>query len=216
VKIILRVALLLGLVLSADGAHADETPFGGRGQVALSIEHLFGYFHDSATTKQGGIEDTVSQDTFALLGNVGVGYSIPRLAADVFVAPNLSLGLAGVLIHNSSDGGSTTAYEVAPRLGYTVHASSRLTVWPRVGLIYEHVSSNASSSGSSSNRSASTTALTVDLALVIRMLGSTAFVIAPFADLGIGGSQDLSGALAASIDEKITELGLQFGFLMFF
>ncbi|HEY2902229.1 MAG TPA: hypothetical protein VGL59_16730 [Polyangia bacterium] len=211
---------LCGTFLASAVVRADEPMVWDAGHVALSVERLFGYSHTSSTVTEGGSSTTSSSDTLSFLGgSLATAYSVPRLGADVFVAPNFSVGLAAAVTYLSISSETGTIIRLAPRVGYAVHAASHLVVWPRIGMSYEHSSYNLSSTGTSDDQTASLTAVTAELPMVIRMLGRASILVDPFAEIGVGGSASSStGSItgtSSSIDRKANEFGLHFGLLIY-
>lgn len=210
------VVWLFAVVLGSSSARADEVAFGDRGHVALSAERLFGYLHEWTTiTTSGGVETSTSGNNFSLLSNAtAANYSFPRLAGDLFVARNFSVGLTGALVHVTGSGDGTsdqsgTILQLAPRLGYVVRATPRLAIWPRAGVTYEH----AWYSSSSSNN-ASLTAVTIEAPVAIQLMARTALLIIPYGDVGVAGSRHTDVFGSRDYDYKATEIGVQFGLLV--
>ena len=216
------IALLFAASLSAPLVHADELALGDAGHVALSVERLFGYSHISSTRTTAGVDSTETANIISFLGNAGaISYSLPRVGGDVFVAPNFSLGLAGVVIQEWASGGgssdvSATIFQVEPRLGYLLRAAPTVAVWPRVGLTYVHSSSTSTSTTTNQKTTltGSLTAVTIEAPIAIRLWPRVAALIVPFGDIGVSGSNEL-GLFGSNVDVKETEFGVQMGILIF-
>src|SRR4051812_2265825 len=98
-----QCAFGLAALLVSSSAFAQT--FGNKGQLAISAERLFGFYHDSATISfPAPIGDqTTKHDSFSLLSSdLGGGfYGAPRVAGDYFVIDHLSLGGALGYSHDS-------------------------------------------------------------------------------------------------------------------
>ncbi|HXI59377.1 MAG TPA: hypothetical protein VNO55_25095 [Polyangia bacterium] len=199
---------------------ADEPAFGDSGHVAISVERLFGYAHQWLSEDLGPTTSKVSSNTFSFLGGgAAAPYSSPRVGGDIFVARNFSIGFAGIVLHRSSTltapqgqslDQSITLYQLAPRVGYTLRVSSRLTLWLRAGLAYDHNSTNSGAVTSTT----SLTAVTVETPLVVPLAARAALLVAPFAEFGIDGSIAIS-SMPAAINTTATVIGVQLGLLVF-
>jgi|SoiMethySBSTD1v2_1073268.scaffolds.fasta_scaffold05132_15 hypothetical protein len=206
------------LVLFAGRASAQEPSFGEAGHVAISAERLFGYVHASRTQTVGGTETTASQDYFTLLTNpVGAvsGYGWPRIGIDAFVAGGFSVGGAlGFFYLSDQDEDSSTGFLLAPRIGFAVPVGPRVSIWPRVGVTYWHISSNPS--GSDTDTSSSAVAVTIEVPVTILVAPRVGFTIGPTVDIGVGGSASASvGGASISADQRYTDIGGHAGLLLF-
>lgn len=135
------------------GAPPAPGAFGSQGQLVISTDipvhttepSLF-LIHESAS--MGGSSST----------SYGIEPSL-----DYFVAPNVSVGGAlGVAYGSNSAGGigtsvSSTLIEVAARAGYNLALTDTLSLWPRVGFSYEHISAGGSNAADVSGYSLSLT-----------------------------------------------------------
>jgi hypothetical protein len=206
------------LVLFAGRASAQESTFGEAGHVAISAERLFGYVHASRTQTVGGTETTASQDYFTLLTNpVGAlsGYGWPRIGIDAFVTRGFSVGGAlGFFYLSDQDEDSSTGFLLAPRIGFAVPVGSQVSIWPRVGVTYWHISSNPSSSDTDTSSSA--VAVTIEVPVTILVAPRVGFTIGPTVDIGVGGSTSASvGGASISADQRYTDIGGHAGLLLF-
>ena len=137
------------LACASAGAQTYNTPsFGLKGQLAISAERLFGFYHDSATVTANNADVTTKSDSFSLLsspiplaGTPLWSYGAPRVAGDYFVIDHLSLGgaLGYSHISVSTPNGNTTISSsgdsllFAPRVGYAHQFTDLIGVWPRAG-----------------------------------------------------------------------------------
>ena len=102
---------------------------------------------------RGDVEATFGdRGSFAFGGNLGVGgeqgldrgydtrMSLELAPAfDVFVAPHLSVGMAGLLTYSfARSSPSSSRLGVSPRVGYAVALGRLFALWPRVSLDYEY------------------------------------------------------------------------------
>ncbi len=206
------------LVLLAGRASAQEPTFGDAGHVAISAERLFGYVHASRTQTVAGMETTASQDYFTLLTNpIGAlsGYGWPRIGIDAFVINGLSVGGAlGFFYLSDQDEDSATGFLLAPRIGYALAVAPRVSIWPRAGVTYWHISNNPSGTGTDTSSSA--VAVTVEVPITILLAPRVGFTIGPTVDVGVGGSTSASvGGTSVSADQKYTDIGGHAGLLLF-
>lgn len=188
----LLVAAVSSVVLSADPASAAPP-----GEWSVAIERLFGL---SRATDDIETRGSITYTSISLFAKVAgdIGYSAPRLAFDYLSSSGLTLGGALGYQSISVEGGDVDAWLFAGRVGYFIRPSSSFGVWPRGGLTHLEQGDDADA-----------TALTLEVPLEILMSRGVAFTILPHADIGIGGS-------IAGLDRTLTELGLQFGFGLFF
>jgi hypothetical protein len=219
VKNIWLGSIVLLVVLVARPVLADEAPFGQGARGAIAVERLFGYTHLSTTTSLPGATSTSrSQDVVTLLGGASGGYTRPRLGGDLFVGSLISVGASAFFGLISPDSGSQWVLQINPRIGALVSASRSVALWPRVGFDYVRSSSSSSSlSGQTGpTLTSSRYSLTLEAPLLIAAAARVAVVITPMVEVGLGGSNELKNAVMTSTtDQKMTELGLLLGFLMF-
>jgi hypothetical protein len=206
----------------------DDDRFGDAGQVAFSAERMFGvgWTWDSV---DAGDED-LTNTTFNLsvlsnpLANVTNTYSFPRVGIDYFIVDNISIGAALGFAYASFDPDeqlqaaspfdSVTAFLAAPRVGYAMMFGDHIGIWPRVGVTW--INYTFSGEGDA-EESADRFALTGELPFVIQPTDNAAFLIGPTIDLGLSGKNRLEGAGAnLETDVRTTELGVQFGLMVFF
>jgi hypothetical protein len=197
----LQALLVLAVVVSAAEVRAQdlETPgakssapaaaaaptgpsgFGDGGQFVLSAENMFGFNYNHSSNVTGA---TPNYTTFTLFSNaLGVGattYQWPRLAFDAFVTKGISAGGAISFSRTTASAGnasaSINAFEVAPRLGYSMFVAPSLAIWPRVGVTYVYKDSNNN-----------WLALTVDALLAIVAGPHLAVTVGPTLDVGLSG-----------------------------
>jgi hypothetical protein len=136
---------------------------------------------------------TTSSNDFWLLGNPSSAtvfdpgvYAAPRVGVDSFVAERLSLGAAASV----SKFGRPDHWQLllAPRLGYAVPLSSRVSLWPRVGFTYVTALENEFGAARGTLE-----ALTLEVPFVFTVAPRFFVSLAPMADIGLGGSASLSG-----------------------
>jgi hypothetical protein len=127
-------------VCGSAAAQGAAPGFGAQGQLAISVERLFGVEYER--TSRSGPGDNYSTSTV-----IGFGWSYagrassfiwPRAGLDYFVVNNLSLGAALGLYsgagHNPIEG--DTGFLFAPRVGYAIDLGSVASFWPRGGMTY--------------------------------------------------------------------------------
>jgi hypothetical protein len=182
------------LVAGAACLHAGDACAAAPGDISLAVERLFGF---SRTTADYG-DAEYTDKTFSLGAKVGgeYGYSVPRLALDYITSSSVTLGGAlGVqFVDGPGDG-----WLLAPRVGYFARPGRSFGLWPRVGLTYLTIEDSDTEA----------TALTLEVPLEFLVGSGAAIALTPFADIGLGGSEN-------GDDRTLTEIGLQFGLGIFF
>jgi hypothetical protein len=200
--------LLVGS-FSSRSVWAQEPRFGDPGHVAISAERLFGFIH----TEESEDGASASANSFNLLSApsalIGTGYSWPRIGVDVFLAPSISLGIAASYFNVSPSNGSISGFQLAPRFGYAANVNPKLAIWPRGGITYERVYTDA---GLGSTGTQSFLALTLEVPFAILVVPRAAILIGPTLDVGLAGSASVGGV---STDQKFTDFGVQAGLLLF-
>lgn len=222
-----------GTALAQDAATGR---FGQQGQFAISAERMFGVASTSFTVEQtGGGEQTDSATSFSLLSSqMGAffnAYVTPRIGLDYFVIDGLTLGAAfGVFSTSTSvtdkppgagsttqDGPTYTGVILAPRIGYAYMFSDMVGIWPRLGFTYVGVGSK--DSGPQPDESGvHLSAITLEAPLIISPFEHMGFLVAPVADIGVGGSRttkDGQTGVETTRDAKATEFGLLGGLFVY-
>jgi hypothetical protein len=204
-----------------------EHRFGSPGFIVSADRLLPLVSYQSTEVTQNGVSDTQSRLSVALMNNApfeaySTFYNLPRLAFDWLPVQNLTLGGAAWLYAdlqatNSVGGTSTdqaklTYWGIAPRVGYIIPLSDKLSFWPRAGVEFNEVSS--------SDGSLSVTQFAVDLEamLVISPWNHFGFTVGPTADIPITGKQTLTAAAgggggSTSVDSSMLQVGLSAGML---
>jgi hypothetical protein len=124
-------------------APASTSAFGSLGQLVLSVDlpftneaPQFAIYHESVS--MGGTSSTTVEIEPSL---------------DYFVMPNLSVGGEVGVLHGDGIGGisgaTVTAIVIEARVGYNVPINDLFSLWPHLGIGYEHIS--ASSGGTSAS-----------------------------------------------------------------
>lgn len=166
-----RVALAAGfasLLASASPARAQE---GGR--LRVGVERMFGFTYNALTSSSesttGGVTTTRESTTTWTAFNVfGSGFSAvtpallvlnplqaPRLGIDYELPSHLTLGGAIFFSWNSvrdadGDGYSAVGFGLAPRVGYSLRLTERLSFWPRAGVSFSYVGTSPRDAGTTS------------------------------------------------------------------
>jgi hypothetical protein len=213
-------------LLLSSSAWAQD--FSAKGQLAISAERLFGFYHDSATRTQNGVDTTFKTDSFSLLsspiplnGNPeSWTYGAPRVAGDYFIIDHLSLG-AGIgyshvsvstpgNIPNTTVSTSGDSFLFAPRVGYAFAFNNIVGIWPRGGFTYRTLSAG--------NTSWHDLALTVECPFFFTVIPHVAFWGGPTLDLGLSGGQSISGNNGVTVTNNFnsTEIGIQTGLVAYF
>ena len=216
-------AAALLVTASAAAQTYNTANFGVKGQLAISAERLFGFYHDSATVTANTADVTVKSDSFSLLsspiplgGTTLWSYGAPRVAGDYFVIDHLSLGGAlgyshisvGIPNGNTTNSSSGDSLLIAPRVGYAHLFTDLIGLWPRAGFTYRTLSANDNSSHD--------LALTLEVPVIFTVIPHVAFWGGPTFDIGLGGSQSTRvGVVTQSLDFNVTEIGLQTGLIAY-
>lgn len=178
------------------------------GDWSLGVERIFGISRVTVDTEVGDetrSDTNTSVSLFSALSGLR-GYSSPRLALDYLSGSGVTFGGAFAYETISGDGNGENAWLVAARVGYFADVTPSFGIWPRAGLT--HVAYDDNDDVDDDDPSA--TALTLEVPLVFMVLGKTLGLnIMPHADIGLTGGTD-------TVDQTITELGLQFGLNIFF
>lgn len=209
--------------------------------VHVSVERTFGFVYNHVTnsseTTTGSTtitrESTADWNSLNLLGSgvtgavPGLGTYpwsnlLPRLAVDYELDSHLTVGGAVFLTWSSlaSNGatGSTFGFGIAPRVGYMLHLSDRLSFWPRGGVTLGYFSASPDVAPTASvtiSQSTRYVPLWVNLepTLVINVERHFAFTVGLVADLPIMGGATTetitttgSRTITESSDSKLTQL----------
>ena len=236
-RIAVVVGLGLGVLTAAGSASADEPAgFANQGQFIFSADRLFSLFSyedqksgpDSATT-------SVSSTHLGLFAGVNTGtvFTVPRLALDYTVTPNITVGGSAFIL--GTLGGSTTttngsmsvsesndkvtAWGLAPRAGYILPITDTFSFWGRLGFSY--ISSPVSPASTTTNGTTTTPASTtvsefdidVEPMFVFSPVNHFGFVFGPTLDIPLTGSESSGGT---SVNNTEIYFGVQVGLLGYF
>ncbi len=217
-----RCALLLAIsyAVVAPVASADEG-------LAVGFERAFGLSSASVTAEGPNDSSTTNTTT-----NFGLGLAsqsgvmgLGRVGIDYIMDNQLSLGgaigvstsggdtetkAAGITINTESP--SATSFVLAPRVGYVLSLSDKLSLWPRGGFTYAHVGVDAPNGDAV--LSASEIALSLEVPLLFMPHGGVGFTLSPTLDWGLSYSVEQNGTDADG-DYSALDLGLHFGIVAF-
>jgi hypothetical protein len=214
-------------------AAAEALVFGATGHFAVSVERAVGIDYISQTSSRAGqdLQKTTATNV-SLFGPPGAGafslFSFPRAAFDWFFAPNLSVGLGLGLIHGSVSVTPTgpgspldesfTGLLVMPRIGYAWRLAPDIAFWPHAGISIAYLKTSISSYPVpvTEDEPVHYVAVTVEAPFVFTLLPRLALTISATLDVTFNGSQTNNSvdAGSATIDQRVTELGLQAGLLL--
>jgi hypothetical protein len=157
------------VILGSSGtARADEAVFGKAGGLVLGSDLnlvAIGSLYSLASSLNGGggyalltPASMLSLGGSSTSNNGGSTFGVSVApAADYFVIDNLSIGLElliGYATYSppsfngmSAQGGNTTTYGFAPRVGYNIPLGTSLSLWPKVFFEYAGYSEGGSGSG---------------------------------------------------------------------
>lgn len=238
-------AALAALTLAPEALAQTANP------LRLSVERAFGVgyssFTSSSSSTVGGTtvtrESTTTGVGLSLFGQgfnslspaSALGALVPihqptRLALDYELGSHLTLGASAFFSYGSAtdadgDGASAFGFGIAPRIGYSLAFSDRVSLWPRVGVTFAYSSSSpirASSTPATSSSTTSYTSLTLNLEptfvyLLATHFGLTAGVVVdvPLVGTATTTSTVTTGGTTTETtrDSTVTQLyfGLQFG-----
>lgn len=145
----------VAIACAAGRAGADPShDFGRRGTFVLAADRvmpLLAYTEEKATGNNFSTSTSVTSLSFFSYGvPSGIAYTIPRLALDYAIAPNITIGGSVAAfwqlsnstttkigpMTDSGDNPKVSGWEIAPRVGYTVALGPKLVLWPRAGFSY--------------------------------------------------------------------------------
>lgn len=205
-------ANVITLALAASGSlcmvQTRDAQAAPPGDWSLGVERIWGISRVTVDTEVGDetrSDTNTSVSLFSALSGLR-GYSSPRLALDYLSGSGVSFGGAFAYETISGDGNGENAWLVAARVGYFADVTPSFGIWPRAGLTHLAYDDN----DDVDDDDPSATALTLEVPLVFMVLGrSLGLNVMPHADIGLTGGTD-------TVDQTITELGLQFGLDIFF
>ncbi|MBX3208889.1 MAG: hypothetical protein KF764_27910 [Labilithrix sp.] len=253
----LAAAAAAAVVASPSDARAagHANGFGEKGQLIISADRLvpvFNYASSSVTRTENGIELTRSRSGTGLslllgrslaqaedLGVVPVNvHTLPRVAFDVTIIPQLTLGAAlafgfglGGTNENenlqgttrttqSSDAPTATAIGLAPRVGYIIPLGDVFAFWPRVGFGFYSVSASTEQQQGNATTTIRLTdtlfSLDLDPQFAIVPLEHFFIHVGPVLNVPISGSRSVSTTTGAtttrrSDDASVLNIGLSAG-----
>lgn len=207
---------------------AAAEQLGDHGTVAIGVDRLFGFAYHSVSYKEpngtGGTnsyDETISNFSFLGRGTgipfaVPAALQVPRLGADVFLGPGVSLGgsiaydyySTGETVNgqdtNTSD--STGIWIFSPRIGFAKMFSDNIGIWPRAGITYAHIAATTSTTDpatgttTSQDQKGHLTFLTLEVNLLLAPVQHFMFTVGPsfdyllsFSPTGNTGQTDYSG-----------------------
>lgn len=175
------------------------------GDWSVGVERVFGISRVTVDTEVGNVSTSSTSTSVSLFSAFSGlrGYSSARLAFDYLASSSLTFGGAFAYESIGADA-DESVWLLAARVGYFARPTPSFGVWPRAGLT--HVAFD--DDGPDDDPTA--TGLTLEVPLVFLVLGqNVGLSLIPHADIGIAGGTD-------DVDQKVTELGLQFGLNAFF
>lgn len=115
-------------------------------------------------------------------------------AVDYFIIQSFSIGGFIGFDYTTTDGGSTFAFSVGPRVGYNVTLSDLLSIWPKIGFSFSSTHASNDNGPDTDNN-----ALALNVFVPFMFHPATHF----FAGFGPFIDTDLNG------DDKVTQFGLK-------
>jgi hypothetical protein len=190
-------------------------------QFVFGVDRVMGVSWDRLTiTPDSGGDIIQKATTVALFGNGGQGTNLPRLALDYFVIEGVSLGGSFVYINQSTeietdagsaDGPTESTLLIHPRVGYAYAFDETFAIWPRLGITW--FSSDTETPDPTGGPTTTTTTsgldLTGEIMLGISPIENFAFLVGPYLDLGLSGTQETDdGTNTTEQDATLTGFGL--------
>jgi opacity protein-like surface antigen len=240
------IAVTVTTTLLASSARAENEPiptaphvrhFGDHGFI-ISADRLLPLlsYQSVTTTPAGGPSETSSRTSVALMNNGPYGvfnsfYNLPRLGFDWLPIDNLTLGGAAWFytdlqasdsatvsgVSKTTDQPKATYWGIAPRVGYVFRMGDMLSIWPRAGVEYHHVSLSDVGAGS---QSVIQFAFEAEALLVISPWNHFGFMVGPTLDAPISGEQTsavtsgMGGTTTTSrVNSAMWQVGLSAGML---
>jgi hypothetical protein len=203
------------------GARAD---LGDKGTISVSVDRLFGFNQIKRSESIGNSSASETVNVFSLfIPAIGAIFAAPRLALDVPVVNNVTVGGAvGIVIAGGSGsqtvagfttdtgGGSGNGFLLAPRAGFILPAGSSTKVWVRGGLTYFRTSNKED--GSNTESTLSGLALNLEPTLVFPVASHVGFSVGAVIDLPLSGeAKTTNGTLSVSKDMTFRNLGVVAG-----
>jgi hypothetical protein len=216
---------------AAVAAPAAVAAFGEAWHYVISLERALGYDHISQTQSFYGQDSRTTSTNFSLFGPPAgalAAFSFPRVALDLFVASNFSVGIGLGLLHGSTSvtpsGGTSTEQSfigvlAAPRVGYTLNLAPDIALWARGGVSVVYLKVDPAGAYISGSAASHLVAATIELPFVFTVLPRIALVAGPTLDITFDGHLSrpaLGDGGVPSYDVSVTEIGLQGGALVYF
>ena len=215
-------------------AAAAGGSFGRSGDLALSVDRVFGFAHTSTKVEPdvaGGGTTTTSSTGFSLIGRLAPSaYQIPRFGIDYFITDNVSIGGSIAFMTESGEtefegpglstktDQSASVFLIAPRAGYALMFSDMFGIWPRGGFTFFTRTIEQDNAATNQKNTANGFSLTIEVPLILSPADHIALTIAPTLDFPITGSgtQEQTGVQNIDSDVKTTDFGVAVGLLTWF
>jgi len=263
-KAFLVAATLAGAAVffsSTDAQAAGHASgFGEKGQLILSADRLvpvFGFTHSSVerdgplnnndiretSSSASGISLLYGRDLSSAEEGVGNGFgqpvnvhSIPRVAFDITIINNLTLGMgiafafglggsnktetvtsANTTVTTKVDAPTFTAIGLAPRVGYIIPIGEHLAFWPRAGFGFYSTggkTENVNNANVVSEFKITDTLFSLDLDPQLAIIPTEHFFISvgPMLNIPVSGNRSISATVGATTTERDQNISvLHFG-----
>jgi hypothetical protein len=224
-----------GIAVTFCGSAAMAQPFAAHGTVAVGVERVFGlsYSHQTEQAPGATTESKTSTTSISFLGSLPTTIgAIPRLSADVFLGPGVSLGGSMMVQHLGSGftpagtaatrNAGTTYFLFAPRVGFGIPFNDTLALWPRLGISYLYTKTSSENQQNDGTMRTNKGTLgnwytTLDALLLISPVAHVAFTVGPSLDILISGpKQTRDGADVQTNDTSYYSLALTAGLTVWF
>ena len=196
------IAFILAAATAASAQPAAapaSSPLGEKGTWILAVERAMPLLAYTRESTDGNNASQTTSETSLSFFSYGVpsdiAYTIPRVALDYAVAPNITVGGSIFAFLDASDSTTTTlgtasntadnpkasAFGIAVRVGYVLPLGPKMALWPRGGLsFYDESISNPGGGGGNTTTSNGFHQFALDLE------GNFAFTLAPHLFIMLG------------------------------
>ena len=205
----MRATILCFILLGAVNAHAQSAAaFGDKGTLTIAADRVMPLVaYTKETFSAGGLQQENTSSSISLFSYgvpTNIAYTIPRLAIDYAVVPNVTVGGSFMVFFDLSERSSTTfngttdsmdnpktsGWAITPRAGYVMSLGGKIAFWPRGGLSYysETVTNPPNGGGNNTSDGFHQFALDLEANLVILAAPHFMLMVGPVLDVPLSGS----------------------------
>jgi hypothetical protein len=234
-QLLLASLVLLSVLSRSTGARADtgavESAVGNRGDIAISVERLFGFVHTTTSYLPESVKSGINTNRFSLLGSQATTsqnfYTFPRLAADYFLMPKVSIGGSLAYFHNTqthvaggvdNDISTISGFLIAPRVGFAARLGTSVSLWLRGGVSYVRTTEDETNGGVFFGTATDDVfGVTLEAPLALALFKGGLIVVGPTVDVGVSGSNKFmqpNATPAPTTDWRETDIGIHAGLVL--